>query len=149
MAHGRIGLVGCVKTKLARTAPARDLYTSPLFRGRRAWVERTCDRWFILSAEHGLVDPAAPLAPYDRALSQLSTAARRAWSEHVLAALRDHLGPLQGRAFDAHAGINYLEFGLRDGLVRAGATVDVPMRGLSQGRQLARYRDASRGVGPG
>ncbi|HWO69164.1 MAG TPA: hypothetical protein VNP94_00195, partial [Actinomycetota bacterium] len=45
----RIGLVGCVKSKRARPAPARDLYTSPLFRGARRFVERSCDRWFVLS----------------------------------------------------------------------------------------------------
>lgn len=28
----RIGLVGCGKTKLDNAAPARDIYTSPLFR---------------------------------------------------------------------------------------------------------------------
>jgi hypothetical protein len=59
----RVGLVGCVKTKQPRVAPAQELYTSPLFRRRRAWVERTCDRWFILSAKHGLVEPGRVLAP--------------------------------------------------------------------------------------
>jgi hypothetical protein len=47
----RIGLVGCVKSKRSQAAPARELYSSPLFRGRRDWVERTCDRWFVLSAK--------------------------------------------------------------------------------------------------
>ncbi len=32
----RIGLVGCVATKANEPRPARDLYVSPLFRGRRA-----------------------------------------------------------------------------------------------------------------
>jgi hypothetical protein len=53
----RLGLVGCVKPKLPHAAPARELYTSALFWGRRVYVERTCDRWFILSAKHALVDP--------------------------------------------------------------------------------------------
>lgn len=35
----RVGLVGCVKTKSRRAAPARDLYLSPLFRGWRSYVE--------------------------------------------------------------------------------------------------------------
>jgi len=140
----RIGLIGCVKSKLSNGALARDLYTSPLFRGRPAWVERTCDRWFILSAQHGLIDPATHLEPYDLALSRVRASARRMWSAEVLAAFSDQLGPLHGLTFEAHAGIHYLEFGLGAGLVHAGATVVVPMQGLSQGRQLARYRDASR-----
>jgi hypothetical protein len=64
----RIGLVGCVKTKLTHRASAEDLYTSPLFVGRRRYVEGSCDRWFILSAEHGLVTSARELEPYDETL---------------------------------------------------------------------------------
>ena len=36
----RIGLVGCVKDKEAVALPARDLYRSALFRGRRAYVQQ-------------------------------------------------------------------------------------------------------------
>lgn len=61
----KVGLVGCVKSKRGTAAPARDLYTSALFRGRRRYVELTCDRWFILSARHGLVEPEEILEPYD------------------------------------------------------------------------------------
>jgi hypothetical protein len=50
----RLGLVGCVKGKLPAAAAA-ELYTSPLFRFRRAYVERTCDSWYVLFAKHGLV----------------------------------------------------------------------------------------------
>ena len=47
----RIGLVWCTKAKLSWAAPGRDLYApSALFRGRRSFVEQTCDKWFILSA---------------------------------------------------------------------------------------------------
>lgn len=75
-----VGLVGCVKSKLSRPAPAQELYTSALFEGRRRWVEQTCDRWFILSALHGLVHPDEVLEPYDQALSSASSRARLAWS---------------------------------------------------------------------
>ena len=63
----RIGLVGCVKKKGPVAAPAEELYVSPLFVGRRRFVESTCDRWFILSALHGLVDPHEVIEPYDHA----------------------------------------------------------------------------------
>lgn len=56
----RVGLVGCVKSKRSQAAP--ELYVLPLFRGRRAWVKRTCDCWFVLSAKHGLVEPGRVLA---------------------------------------------------------------------------------------
>ncbi len=65
-----IGLVGCVKEKVRHPAPARDLYSSALFRSRR-FVEGRCDRWFILSTGHGLVDPLQVLDYYDETLANL------------------------------------------------------------------------------
>jgi hypothetical protein len=48
-------LVSCVKDKLDHPAPAKDLYTSDLFRKARGYAERVGVPWFILSSEHGLV----------------------------------------------------------------------------------------------
>jgi hypothetical protein len=140
----RIGLVGCVKTKLDRAAPARDLYTSPLFRGRRAYVEQTCSSWFVLSAKHGLVDPHTVLEPYDLTLDSASSRERRAWSTGVLEALRKRVGRIDGLTFEAHAGSNYLDFGLVDGLVAAGAEVVRPARGLGLFEQQAFYATGGR-----
>jgi hypothetical protein len=139
----RVGLVGCVKTKLDRPAPARDLYVSPLFRGRRRWVERTCDRWFILSAAHGLVDPSDVLEPYDLALTSASSAERTKWARGVMRSLEQVLGDLNKVAFEIHAGAAYRSHGLEAGLVAMGATTEVPAAGLSQGAQLAFYSGSS------
>ena len=135
-----VGLVGCVKSKLSRPAPAQELYTSALFEGRRRWVEQTCDRWFILSALHGLVSPDEVLEPYDQALSSASSRARLAWSDQVLHQLRDTLGQdMQGLYFEIHAGSPYRDHGLIAGLTAGGSTVTVPAAGLSLGQQLAFY----------
>ena len=78
-----IRLVGCVKTKLPHPAAARDLYTSPLFRGRRAAIDPRTDIWFVPTAEYGLVKPETVIAPYDLALANMPVSARRdgaAWS---------------------------------------------------------------------
>ena len=138
----RIGLIGCVKQKRELASPAKDLYVSPLFRGRRAAVERSCGRWFILSALHGLVLPDAMLAPYDLALKNVKTAERRVWSARVLDALRSELGPLEGRVFEVHAGLEYRAFGLERGLKEAGAEVETPMEGVPMGKQLRAYKAA-------
>lgn len=135
----RIGLVGCVKGKLMHRAPARELYTSPLFMGRRRWVESTCDRWFILSAMHGLVDPATVLSPYDVTLNDLGYEERRRWSAGVLADLEQTCGPLRTHTFEIHAGDPYVRFGLEEGLIRSGAAVERPSAGLSLGEQLQFY----------
>lgn len=58
-------LLGCVATKRASRAPAKDLYCSPLWVRRRSYAESSCRPWFILSALHGLVEPDRPLDPYN------------------------------------------------------------------------------------
>lgn len=100
----RIGLIGCVKSKLPYASKAKDLYISPLFKGRRDYVEHTCERWFILSAEHGVVEPDRVLAPYDKTLTHVSPSARRAWAQRVLSELETKLGTLADHTFELHAG---------------------------------------------
>jgi hypothetical protein len=145
---GRVGLVGCVKDKGTAIAPAKDLYVSPLFRGRRRYVERSCAAWFILSAKHHLVRPEQSLAPYDESLKNKSRAEIRLWSGQVLDAL-DALGlDYRRTVFEIHAGDEYRSFGLVDGLLTRGARVEVPAAGLSLGRQLALYAAGGRTAPP-
>jgi len=138
----RIGLVGCVKQKADTPQPAATLYTSTLFRGRVRYVERSCDRWFVVSTLHGLVDPTTILAPYDVTLTGASRERCRQWSQLVLRQLHDTLGDLGAYSFEIHAGASYRDFGLSVGLNEAGATVTVPAAGLKMGPQLAFYSTA-------
>lgn len=145
----RIGLIGCVKSKAATSAPAAELYTSALFRGRRAAVERSCDRWFVLSALHGLVAPDEVLEPYDLAMASLSVVDRRRWSFGVLGTLRERLGDLPSQTFEVHAGATYTDHGLVEGLRRDGAVVELPVAGRTLGQQLAWYAEHDRRTSPG
>jgi hypothetical protein len=137
----RIGLVGCVKRKAGSPRPARDLYLSDLFVGRRRYVERTCSQWWILSALHGLVHPDDVLAPYDATLKDVGRPQRREWSRRVLASLDERAALRWGDVVEIHAGLEYRDFGLREGLRRRGVDVVVPAEGMTLGRQLAFYRD--------
>lgn len=138
----RVGLVGCVRSKLDVAAPAQDRYPSPLFRGRRAWVERTCARWFILSSLHGLTDPEQVLEPYDVTLTELRAFERERWSARVLRASEAAIGPLGEHVFEIHAGSAYADHGLAAGLCARGARVERPMRGLTLGQQLSAYGES-------
>ncbi len=135
----RVGLVGAVKSKRRQPSEAADLYTSPLFRGRVAYVERTCDLWYVLTPREGLVHPKRVVAPSEESLTVVPPAERRAWSARVIDALVHDLGDLGEHAFEIHAGAAFRDFGLVDELERRGAVVEVPARGLSQGAQLAFY----------
>jgi hypothetical protein len=131
-----IGLVGCSRLKADRPLPARELYVSPLFRAARAYAERRYgpERWLILSAQHGLVDPETVLAPYDLTLRQLSAAEREAWGDWVAVELTDRFPA--GTVLWFHASALY-----RMAIARAVAhQVRAPLAGLCIGQQLAWYR---------
>lgn len=139
-----MGLVGCVKAKRTTASPAEDLYASTLFAGRRRYVERTCDRWLVLSAKHGLLVSTALVEPYDETLKTKGRAERRRWSESVLEQLDAALGDLVGTTFEIHAGAEYRDHGLMAGLLARGAHVEVPVAGLRIGEQLAFYARSGR-----
>jgi hypothetical protein len=129
----RIALVSCVKSKRSTPAPAKDLYTSTLFRGLRRYAEANADRWYILSAEHGLLDPDEVIAPYERTLNAMGKADRVRWAEGVQR--RTEVLPA-GAEIIVLAGARYRE-GLIPFLRARGLTVQIPMEGLSFGRQLS------------
>lgn len=127
----RVGLVGCSSTKLSRPAPARELYTSALFRKASEYAERTCDRWFVLSAKHGLVHPDTVVEPYDVKLARTSPTTAD-WSAMVNRQLEDSLADTAHPLLVTLAGQRYRTF-----LLRSAWPHDVPMRGLGIGEQLA------------
>lgn len=135
----RVGLVGATTTKLNCPAPAGKLCISDLFVGRRQAVERSCDRWYVLSARHGLVHPDTVLEPYGERLSAMAWAARRRWSDAVVNALVAELGDLEGVIFEVHAGAVHADSGLADALRARGAVVENPVARLRVHEQLSLY----------
>jgi hypothetical protein len=129
----RICLVSCCKTKLSRQAKAEDLYQSPLFKKSRALAEAAFDRWFILSAKHGLVDPEQILRPYDKTLLRMSKPERLAWSELVTEQISEVTKP--GDEVTFLAGEWYRMF-TDAALKQAGRRVKAPLAGLGLGKQL-------------
>jgi len=79
----RVALIACGKAKRQHAAPARELYTSNLFRLSVRWAERYCDDFYVVSAFHGLLDPDTELAPYDRSLADMRQRERDAWADRV------------------------------------------------------------------
>ena len=132
-------LVSCVSKKRETLNKARDLYTSDWFLKARDYVERTRSPWFILSAEHGLVPPDLIVAPYERTLNTMSVAERKAWAARVKARMQTSL-PAADRIV-VFAGLRYREY-LMDYLRQRARVVDVPMEGLTIGRQLQYLSDA-------
>lgn len=135
-------LVGCVKTKNTARSAAKDLYSSPLWRYRRAYAECLGVPWYILSALYGLLDPDQRVDTYDRALSDLRVEDRRAWSTLVLDELKLRVPLMRNKLIEIHAGGTYVNHGLKAGLRDARAVVHRPLARIAGvGRQLAWYRE--------
>lgn len=121
-----IGLVACSSTKQPGLHRAANLYTSPLFRLSRTWVERNCpDGWYILSAKHHLLDPSDRISSYDKALRDLSPEERSLWASTVAQEL-DALMPCR---FIVFAGELYRR-------ALTNLPYEAPLQGLGIGRQL-------------
>lgn len=135
-------LIGCGARKLDHAAPARDLYTGPLFRAARTYAEASGLPWAILSARYGLVMPEQVIEPYDY---RLVHRAYWAWSRHVTHHLlgeqiRVWLGAGQPRV-EVHAGVAYTRW-LAAALDDAHLAVwgGAPLAGLKVGQRLRWYR---------
>lgn len=131
-------LMACVKTKRNRPAAAKDLYVSPLFRKERTYAEAAGRPWFILSGEHGLVQPDEWLAPYERYLPNTPPSYQRAWALYVAERLQLLMGPLADRLVEVHASADYVQ-AIRGPLEAMGASLVTPLEGLAQGERLQWY----------
>ncbi len=127
-------LVACCGEKLARIAPARELYRSALFRKSAAWAENRGD-WMILSARHGLIRPDDQLVPYECSMRSLTAEQRDSWRSHVAGQLFAHAEFLDAERLYVTllAGESYA--GWVD-LVRPWCTVEQPLAGMPIGRRL-------------
>lgn len=74
-----IGVIACGNNKRSTACRARDLYIGTIFRANRAWIVRNCERWVILSAKYGVLEPDQVVEPYDATLKQLTPADLAVW----------------------------------------------------------------------
>ena len=125
---GRVFLVSCSSTKLDHAAPARELYTSPLFKKARALAEASGQPWLILSAKHGLVHPDTVLEPYDSSVAGKTAEDRRCWAQAVRHKLRGMFWD-QPRQFVVFAGRAY-------SAAVEGMPAAFPLEGLQVGERL-------------
>jgi hypothetical protein len=104
----------------------------------RKYAEAHADRWFILSAKHGLLRPDQVIAPYERTLNAMPKADRVAWAVKVQEQLAKEL-PRRATIIML-AGERYRE-NLVPFLTSRGFEVQIPMEGLRFGPQLRWLKD--------
>jgi hypothetical protein len=127
-------LVSCVGQKQSKPVKAQDLYISEWFKKARAFVAARGSPWFILSAEHGLVDPTQVIAPYEKTLNQMGVREREAWASRVIDQMDKRLPECD--EIVVLAGARYREF-LMEYLARRAKRVTVPMENMRIGEQLS------------
>jgi hypothetical protein len=132
--HRTIALIACASAKRSVAAPAAEMYVSSLFTKARMYAEEHASAWYVLSAKHGLVDPASVIEPYDVTLNTMGARERREWAALVSRQLEGVVG--SGDRAIVLAGVRYRE-GVVDGLRARGVRVEIPLEGLRIGEQLA------------
>lgn len=130
----RIAFVSCVKTKSTTPELAEYLYISPWFRMARQYAKRNADRWFILSAEHGLLGPNTFVDPYETTLNRMMIGDRERWAAKVERQMDDL--DVRGDVAVVLAGVRYREL-LTNRLANRFETIQIPMHGLQMGEQLS------------
>ncbi len=138
----KICLVACVSRKQSHTAPAEDLYVSPLFKGARVLAKTRFDRWYILSAKYGLLEPDREIQPYNQTLNKMPRKERLDWANLVLGQLINCTRQTDILAFIA--GDRYRQFLIPE-LLKNGYKIEVPLEGLSIGKQLSWFKKIQNG----
>lgn len=138
-------LIACAAKKLNRPAPARDLYTSPLFRLHYAYAQRKLKVVpYILSAKHGVVAASDIIEPYDQTLNDMATAEVFYWAKEVaidVARLhREH--PFERLVILAGKRYYELLLGELEDLLPSSIRIETPFSGLTIGKRLQALQQA-------
>jgi hypothetical protein len=141
---GRVVLIGSSGATAAAPDEAGRLFGSDGFARAREHAVHSQLPWFVLSAKHGLLDPAEVITPYEVQIDDQPAAYRTAWGEWVVAQLADRL-QLDGVTVEVHGGVDFAQ-PLRQPLARRGAVLDIPLPGTW--RESVHSGDAGSSVDP-
>ena len=137
-----IGLVSCTKKKCEESSSPAELYMeSPYFRKMREFCEENHDRWYILSAKHGLLEPyGEPIESYNNTLRDSTVKEKQEWAKSVFEQLQAIDSLEKDTTLIIHAGKDY--YGeLLPLLERTDTEVRVPTESLGLGKKMAWYND--------
>lgn len=136
-----IALISCTKAKKDYLCSAREMYSeSNTFRLSLEYAEKTCNKIFILSAKHGLLDLEDTILPYDETLVDKSVAERRRWAEEVISRLKE-ITDLEKDQFIILAGQKYNEF-----LLDHIKNFQLPLGGLTMFKRTPKLKEMIRNL---
>lgn len=80
----KIALISCCKQKREELCMAKDIYISPLFKYSLKYIiQHNYDKYYILSAKYGLLQPDIYIEPYDNSLISMPKNDRVRWGISV------------------------------------------------------------------
>jgi hypothetical protein len=133
-----IGLIGCSGPKLDRPAPARQLYTSQLFRSALTFAETRHDVVYVVSAKHELLALDQVVEPYDLTMAAIAKEWRLIWGNRVWSSLLHRHLDVDRQVF-IYAGKDYARPIRRAGFNRA--TFHEPLARMQIGQRLQWLRE--------
>jgi hypothetical protein len=101
-------LLGGEGERVLVPAPAREVYRSETFQAARTRAQGRGATWFVLSSEHGLLEPSEWVSPDSRELADLDPHYRHVWAQWVLARLESLDGSVRGRRVHVQAPAAYV-----------------------------------------
>lgn len=128
-----IGLVACSAGKLDRAAPARELYTSDLFRKSLAFARSCCSATYVVSALYGLVEIEQVIEPYDKTVARMSVVERTRWAAEIA----EQVIARHGRELYAILAGKAYAYPLYCELFDRGGFITEPLRGMQIGERLS------------
>ncbi len=96
-------VLGSVGERLRVPAPAREAFRDLRFQRARRDAELSGARWFVLSTEHGLLEPQEWMSPDERSMTDIDPRQRSAWATWVVARLETLVGGLSGQLVQVEA----------------------------------------------
>lgn len=81
-----ICLVGDSKSQLNMPALAENMFRSALFGRAKQYAKVHANRWYILSARYGLLEPNTLIEPYDITIDDLEQSERFQIAQHIMTA---------------------------------------------------------------
>jgi len=137
MKNIKIALISCTKLKQSYSCQAQEMYLpSQLFKKASHYIKKqNYDKWFILSAKYGLLNPNNIIKPYDLTLNNMKSEEVKKWSEKVF----NQLVICNIDEIDFYTGEKYRKY-LIPLLEEKNIICNIPLKELGIGRQLQYYK---------
>ena len=104
-----ISLIACSKSKQDHKCKAGEMYTGNLYTKSKELVEKSGEKWWILSAKHHLLDPDKEIEPYNEYLGDYSAEELHEWSDEVIKEMKE-AGIKEDEKIHVYAGEDYYKY---------------------------------------